>query len=167
MKSSSRNLLLLSMAVIAVLFVTSKLFFRQDEPVPVKDIKETNQFVSGLSSKLSENTVTETDQRIVQLVTQKWGRNPFLPSDATLESIAVETIEQQKIDSFNLKYSGFLAFGEKKIAIINNLEYEKGDSLEGLGFMIQEITSQQVRLSIDDIQNFVLKLDESLVFPVQ
>jgi hypothetical protein len=41
-------------------------------------------------------------------------------------------------------YTGFLRMGEKKLAIINGMEYEAGDILEPDGFIIRSISPSRV-----------------------
>jgi hypothetical protein len=41
-------------------------------------------------------------------------------------------------------YSGFLQMGQKRLAIINGMEYETGDRLEPGGFLLKSISPTRV-----------------------
>jgi len=44
----------------------------------------------------------------------------------------------------NFKFTAYIEFGEKKIAVINNDEYAQGDFIKGTNYLIVEITRYRI-----------------------
>lgn len=58
-----------------------------------------------------------------------------------------------------LRYSGFVQMGKRKLAIINGMEYEKGDQLVSGDFVIKRILPNQVVLwGITHKREFILEM---------
>ncbi len=68
-----------------------------------------------------------------------WPRDPFLNED--LASAAA--VESRK-DKFN--YTGFIMLGGKRLAVINGIEYQIGESLTTEGFVVKAINLNDVVL---------------------
>jgi hypothetical protein len=59
-------------------------------------------------------------------------------------------------------YSGYLKMGRRGIAIINGMEYEVGEAIEGAGYTVEQIAASKVVLGISGSDNkFVLLLTET------
>lgn len=68
-----------------------------------------------------------------------WPRDPFLNED--LASAA--SVESQKT-KFN--YTGFIMLGKRRLAVINGIEYQVGESLTTEGFVVKIINPNDVVL---------------------
>ncbi len=60
-----------------------------------------------------------------------------------------------------LRYSGFMQVGNRKLAIINGMEYEKGDQLVSGDFVVNQISPNQVVLwGITHKRKFILEMEQ-------
>lgn len=66
-----------------------------------------------------------------------WPRDPFLKED--LASAA--TVESQKT-KFN--YTGFIMMGSQRLAVINGIEYQVGETLAPEGFIVRAINPNNI-----------------------
>jgi len=82
-----------------------------------------------------------------------WPRDPFLNED--LASAA--SVESQKT---KFTYTGFIMLGNRRLAVINGIEYQVGESLTTEGFVVKAINPNDVVL--EDAMN-----KSRLAIPIQ
>lgn len=68
-----------------------------------------------------------------------WPRDPFL-----VETLASAAAVESRKNKFN--YTGFILLGKKKLAVINGIEYQVGESLTTEGFVVRAINPNDVVL---------------------
>jgi hypothetical protein len=90
----------------------------------------------------------EANASIIQKAEASWKQNPFLEIQKAQPPppTAAQIPKGPARPAFNLAYSGFIDMGEKRLAIINGLEYEAGDKLEPDGLTIKSILPNRVIL---------------------
>ena len=83
----------------------------------------------------------------IQTVTLKkaeanWKRDPLIQIEP--KPLVKEKEDQPPVLTIKMLYTGFLRMGDKRLAIINGMEYETGDKLEPDGFIIRSISPRRV-----------------------
>jgi len=100
-----------------------------------------NAFILKVAEKI--NTGFPKNQAyVLQKAEAKWKRDPLIQIEP--KTPEEEEDRQQPVLTSKMIYSGFLRMGDKRLAIINGMEYETGDILEPGGFVIRSISSSRV-----------------------
>lgn len=119
-----------------------------------------NEFVTDLIKRILKSDTTATDQLILERSAAKWKKDPFLAMKKR-EITEAETEKQQKIitredliGAFN--YAGYMEMGKIRLAIINGMEYQAGDTLAIKGAVLQKISPKEVHISLKEAQGVVV-----------
>jgi hypothetical protein len=105
---------------------------------------ELNQFVAGLNAGLDKEWMKNVGALIFSRAERSWTQDPFLDSRSykawlkAKEAAKVVPIPPPKI---NFVFSGYIELGQKKMAIINGIEYREGDLLEIEGYVLKSVNS--------------------------
>jgi hypothetical protein len=145
---TNREKIIVGMAVIAVAYAGIELLLPRQKSAPVHQ----TQGLEGLSAfitKIAEATKSgpaETHAEIIRKAEAGWKQNPFLkiqkpPPAPPPEARADKAPVRPKP---NLIYTGYIDMGDRRLAIINGLEYETGDRLDPGGFTIKTILPNRV-----------------------
>ena len=105
-----------------------------------RELELLNTFIT----KVAEKTKTGPSKKQAYALNKAqaaWKHDPFVQIDT--KKIEVDTGPEPVIDS-RVQYTGFLQMGDRRLAIINGMEYEAGDHLEPGGFIIRNILSTHV-----------------------
>ncbi|HOW56739.1 MAG TPA: hypothetical protein PKZ12_01960 [Smithellaceae bacterium] len=150
-KFSKRQIMILLVAVIAVLFGVYEIFFggqsgkssskAQSNPV------EINTLVSGISGNLLKNTPIGIDAYLIGRAEEKWEADPFLQRALYAELMAKENEGSgaaEEKSAVKIVYSGYIDAGKTKMAIINGVEYRAGEKLEIEGYVLKRITPSRI-----------------------
>ena len=91
-------------------------------------IEDIDEFVKKMNNIILSNNFSKLDLYLLDFKDKKW-KDPFFLK------------EEKKHDNVKslLIYSGFLSMGNRLIAVINDMEYEKGDQIIGTEYIIKEI----------------------------
>jgi hypothetical protein len=110
------------------------------------DAMQINSFVTGLTNELTKDSATGVDLYIISKAESEWKRNPFIEKSAYREYSAKEAAAGGKGSGVKIIYSGFVDAGNKKMAVINGVEYSVGEQLELEGYVLKNITPSKVVL---------------------
>ncbi len=94
-------------------------------------IEDIDEFVKKMNNIILSNNLSKTDLYLLDFKDKKW-KDPFFSQDKK----ARKKHDGEKI---LLIYSGFLSMGNRLIAVINDMEYEKGDRIIGTKYIVEEI----------------------------
>jgi hypothetical protein len=125
---------------------------RKKESAPpaagVNPVEEARKFISDFSKKVAAEKGADKYGEIINTAGETWSKDPFLLlSDAlknqkdTEKPVKSKTIPKRGPD---FVYTGFLAVGQTKLAIINGLEYKEGDSLNVDNYYVKSIAPRTV-----------------------
>jgi hypothetical protein len=162
--SRREKIIILCMAI-ALLYGVINFFFpssdEKESVVTEKGLKQLDKFVSEVSQNLSKATVAETNNYILARAAAEWKHEPFLriknPLVKTVETEPVETVTRDT----NLTYTGYLETANKRLAIINGLEYEVGEALVQAGYFVRNIFPKRVVIGMEGKKrNIILPLEE-------
>ena len=152
--------------VLAVIYGIYALFFAAPpEEVTFKrggdkELDALNKFVSKVAEK-TNNSLSEEQSYILRKAQSDWKQDPLIK---LLPKTSKEEEEEQaqplKLNR-KVSYTGFLQMGDKRLAIINGLEYEIGDSLEPDGLIIQNIQPHHVVIASPDNK------DKKVILPME
>ena len=114
---------------------------------PAATLNDDNQqeALNAFIIKVAEKTTTGLSRNIayvLQKAEAKWERDPLIQIEP--KTAEEEENSQQPVLPSKMTYSGFLRMGDKRLAIINGMEYEAGDILEPGGFIIRSISASRV-----------------------
>ena len=110
---------------------------------------ELQNLVTDISKQLSGKKGDRGRQYLTELETGNWPKDPFIHSIDPLKKTFDQPKEDlkptaQAQDLPKLSYSGFLEVGPQKLAIINGLEYAKGEALGATGYYVRSISARHV-----------------------
>lgn len=104
-----------------------------------KKLKELNRFVSDVAKSLSRKDLSGKETYVLDRASAKWAKDPFLEkaelSPESRKDIEIDTSAIAK----SFSYSGYLEMGNRKLAVINGMEYEIGEELGRAGYIVKSI----------------------------
>jgi hypothetical protein len=144
---SKREKILVGLMLLAVVYGIYVWFLSApQQAASVKGHNEQN-LLNAFIIKVAEKTTTglsKSQAYTLQKAETKWKRDPFMhiePKTSEEEEDSLLPVLKSKI-----LYTGFLRMGDKRLAIINGMEYETGDILEPGGFVIRSISPSRVAI---------------------
>ena len=105
---------------------------------------ELDQFVAGLNAGLDKEWMKNVGALIFSRAERPWTQDPFLESGTyktwlkANEAVKAAPIAPPKITFI---YSGYIEVGQKKMAIINGIEYREGDPLDIAGYALKSVNA--------------------------
>ena len=147
-KLTRQQMIILGVMILAVLFGA----FQFIPGKSAKTIEDTGQklaelktFISTLNASMAKDQVT-TDNRVIGLAEAGWSSNPFSDKKFYKDwAVAKGLVKQEEASQkLNLRYTGYVEAGKKKIAIINGAEYTAGDTIGLEGYLLREIYPTKV-----------------------
>jgi len=141
---SRRELIILGLAGLAVIYLVFDFFIMPSfKPKKADTAQAQNIDIKTLLAEMSQYAKKDGSvDNILYTMSRAdltWPRDPFLYED--LASAA--SVEGQKT-KFN--YTGFVMLGKNRLAVINGIEYQMGESVAGADFIIKAINPNDVVL---------------------
>ena len=102
-----------------------------------------NKLIKDISTVVKENETVKVQKYIAKRAEEDWRDDPFASSRIVTGTVAIAAGADKEI---RFTYSGYLEIGKKKIAVINGIDYQKGDELEVGEFRVVRIYSSKVLL---------------------
>jgi len=174
---SKREIIIVFAALVAIMYAVYSLFIASSSKQITNDtnIKKTGtvRFIANLSEILDKNALDTTDLYIIARAEAKWEKDPFLKTELAKESevpekpVPVEEVPRQTVrgeEKLSLTYSGYIEMGDKRLAIINDVEYETNDELELAGYIVEKIEPFKVIISDKERQRKIIVPIEQEVF---
>lgn len=129
--------------------------------VPVSGPDDLNRFVADMATALRSAELSENDTFVLARAAMEWTKDPFLASGLQVTTEAPIDREKALVKDINFAYSGYIDMGDLKLAIINGLEYELGEALEGGRYIIKGISPVRVVIGVSGgTQEIILPLVE-------
>jgi hypothetical protein len=124
-----------------------------------------NDFSAQIALKVAQNGISNFEAAAIERVVRPWQADPFidLPSQySDAERDLTNPAAGETAEAAELTYSGYMQMGQRKLAIINGLEYEVGEHLADYPSMaLQNISSSQVVfVQTDKRGDIVLHIEE-------
>jgi hypothetical protein len=141
-------------ALVAVIYAAYSLFMaspsKQTNIDTNKKKTEITQFIANLSEGLDKDALQKTDIYIIARAEAEWEKDPFLKTELAKES---KMPKQQEV---SFSYSGYIKMGDKKLAIINGVEYETGEELKLAGYIVERIEPLKVVIRGKEKQTIII-----------
>ena len=167
--SKRERIILILMIVVGMIGAYTYLFDskkKDNTDLQQKAMEESNKFLTEMSKEITNDPYSILDDYIVTRSLEEWKGESFLSTNSLLKSeqeasINEEDVKEGSDNDFIYKYTGFLEMLDHKFAIINGVEYEEGDALEGDGLTIISISKGSVILRGDDGNDIVVNLEDT------
>lgn len=152
--------------ILAVIYGVYTVFFAGPRKVaPIKSSADTelqtlNAFITKVADKTKQG-LTPKQAYIFEKAETEWRQDPLLQIQP--KPSKEEAAERQPLVlNSKLMYTGFLQMGNKRLAIINDLEYEVGDRLEPGGLILRNIHPNHVVIgsSVQKNKKVILPMEE-------
>jgi type IV pilus assembly protein PilQ len=121
-------------------------------PVEYQITKVADKTKSGLSKEQAY---------VLQRAQTNWKQDPLIQIQPKLSREEEENRKPLVLES-KIVYTGFLQMGDKRLAIINGIEYEVGDKLQPSGLVVRKIDSNHVVIgsSVKKNKQVILPMEE-------
>lgn len=143
----TREKIIILLAIAAIIYGIYILFFAASPRLTAnhtdKNAEETKTMVLDLVKGLTKDDTSKRDIYIITSAAAKWVREPFLTSEHRLVSGKGEANESAAPTTIDLLYTGFLQAGDKRLAVINGMEYEMGEHIDAGNYTVKNITPKQ------------------------
>ncbi len=143
---SNREKIIVVLMVITVILGVYMIFFESPKKTSAintegaRELELLNTFITKVAEK-TKSGPSKQQAYILNKAQTAWKQDPFVRIEP--KKIEVDTGPELVMDS-RVKYTGFLQMGDKRLAIINGVEYEAGDHLESAGFIIHRIFPDRI-----------------------
>ena len=149
--------------VLAVIYGVYTVFFSAPREVSIpsghKELETLNSFVTKVAEQ-TKTGLSKEETYILQKARAEWKQDPFIQIRPKLTR--EEAAERQPLVlNSKILYTGFLEMGNKRLAIINGMEYEIGDILERTGLVVRKISPSHVVVAAPDNKN------KTLIIPME
>jgi len=125
-----------------------------------RELEALNSFITKVADK-TKSGLSKKHVYVLQKAQVEWKQDPLLQIKPKLSEEEKEARKPLVLKS-KILYTGFLQMGEKRLAILNGLEYEIGDRLEPDGLIVRNIHPNHVVIGSPDLKNkkVVLPMEE-------
>ena len=160
---TNREKIIVGLMVVAVVYGVYTVFFSKPREVSIsngaKELEALNSFVAKVAEK-SKTSLSKEQTYVLEKAQSEWKRDPFVQVQPKLtrEEIAEK---QPLVLNSKVVYTGFLEMGNKRLAIINGMEYEVGDLLEPAGLVVRKIDPTHVVVAASNQKN------KTLIIPME
>jgi hypothetical protein len=142
---SKREKILIGLSLVAVVYGIYVWFLSSPQQAATafsdNDQKALKTFILKVAERTSNN-LSKSQAYVLRKAETQWKQDPLIQIEPKASEEGEEL--QEPVLTSEANYTGFLRMGEKKLAIINGMEYETGDILEPDGFIIRSISPSGV-----------------------
>ena len=169
---TSREKIIVALMCLTILYGAYELFGNKNgsgrhTPPKVSGKGEMQSFMAEITGKLVKEKVSDEYKYMISQAGSRWTKDPFILSTLALsgKKAAVPVAVTEKNDAVPTDafvYTGFLALGDKKLAIINGREYTTGEKLSRSGFFLKQILPHRVLIgTVNGAETIEVPLYES------
>ncbi|NTW16118.1 MAG: hypothetical protein HGA41_01465 [Syntrophaceae bacterium] len=156
-KFTTRQIIILSVMVAVIVYAAYDFFIVPRAKQHVMDVGDRtaklDAFINEVTTHIPKGSRSAFEVYTLGLAEAHWKHDPFYERKSYRDWVKVKEPAKagggaQKI-SFN--YSGYVNMKDKRMAIINGVEYESGDPLEMEGYVLRGI--YQNKVVIENVKN--------------
>lgn len=111
------------------------------------DPKALKAFIIKVAEKMATG-LSKNQAYVLQKAETRWERDPLIQIEPKVSGEEEESPQPEPILATKIMYTGFLEMGDKRLAILNGIEYEAGDTLEPGGYTIRSISASRVIIAL-------------------
>ena len=156
-----REMIIVGVALAALAYGALDYLVLSRKPAGPAATPELSAFSDATRVQLAVLTGKESDRVQYQIARAEaeWQSDPFaMPPVAELASAGKDSDKGPGVD---LHYTGFIQAGRQVLAVINQMEYNVGETLLELGYRVMGISQERVVLLTDDNSELVIPLEEN------
>jgi hypothetical protein len=101
-------------------------------------------FIDETRASLQAAAPTAVETKILERASREWASNPFFQRQEEAAPVTAPGAAAPQAPAF--RYTAFLSVGDKRMAIVNGLEYRTGDTVTGSRCVVQHIEPNKVVL---------------------
>jgi hypothetical protein len=147
MKQSEKVLVgFMALAVLYGAFIFIPKFFKKTVDNQAANIAEVRDYITGLSERIKNQSPNDKVVFTINAAEAEWGADPFKFTEVPDKARGAGRTAADDQNRDELIYTGYLTMNKRKLAVINNVEYEAGDSLVGKDFKVKRIGPAEVVL---------------------
>jgi hypothetical protein len=146
-KLEKRQMIILGVMGIAVLYGAYTFLMPVSKKNPAVDITqktaELNTFMTELTASLGKDTSKNLETLIFSRAEKEWAQDPFLGAKAFKAWTQAKAADKEPVvaaPKIEFVYSGYLEVGQKRMAIINGVEYPEGENLDIKGYVLKSVS---------------------------
>lgn len=166
---STREKIILCLVILAVGYAAYN--FLADTPKRVhieteEGLTDLNEIIADVIEEVDKAVLTKTEAFIIGQAGAEWKRDPFLKPGPPVKFRLENGQAEVSAEEVSFTYSGYLEMADKKLAIINGIEYTAGEMLiNGGGYIVSSIFPTRVVLELTGGRNMItLPLEEVNIF---
>jgi Type II secretion system protein B len=169
---TNREKIIVGLMLLTVVYGIYTVFFESKgnvEPAAAisstKELEGLNAFITKVA-EASKAGLSDPDKYIIARAEAEWKQDPLVSAELTnrpeSEIQKSKAAPKAVIPNLKVSYTGFMQMGDRRLAIINGVEYSAGDELEQGGYVVRSITPSQVVIvsTGDSKQRFIFPLEE-------
>lgn len=162
---SRREKVIIGLAIGAVVYAAFTFIFAPSSKKPLSGIpveEVIQEFVMEVAQGLAKHDISETELMILQKIQTPWKSQPFMEGPMPLSAGLIRKGKRsQSSDDITFQFTGYVEFGTKRLAIINDTEYEIGEKIEKSAFTLDKISLTQVELKNLENDTIIIPLMET------
>lgn len=144
---TTREKILITLMIAAIGYgafeLLSATLFRDPSPeTPAPSIQDQSRLPGEVARIMEDGGLDPTRAYIFELASMDWGRDFFYQWPPETEIAPQDPWMEEDIEP--VTYSGYIEMGRRRLAIINNMEYQEGDMLARTDFRIKSISPVEV-----------------------
>ncbi len=152
-KLQKREIIILGVMGVAVLFGAFNFLMPARKPAPGSNAAQKTEDLSAFLGKIQGKTasvVVDTQSNVIFAKAKSdWTPDPFLDKAsydqwvrAQIAAKAAPVVAKKEVFAF----TGYLATGSQRMAIVNGIEYREGAKLEPRGYVLQGVTPTKITI---------------------
>ena len=144
---AKREKIIVGLMIVALLYGVLDFFVssspKEGSRVPESKLSETQDLAAKLSENVQKESLTSAEKLILERSGAEWTQDPFLGRPLVAAHSPAKMGENEAV---GFVYTGFVEAGNKRLAIINGMEYQVGEELESGAFVVRSISQGSVML---------------------
>ena len=164
---SKREQVILGFVILAALYAGYDYLGTSEKPSQIKteeELTELKNLMTNVTIQVNNAVLSDTETFLIKNAEADWKRDPFLSPGVPVKFVS-DSEPEISAQGLSFRYSGYLETADKKLAIINGIEYEAGEMLPEGGFIVRSISDSQVEIGVIGRKDTItLPLEEVRVF---
>lgn len=153
-KLGTREKIIIGVMAIAILYAAFEFLYPKAKTSPAVSTQKAmeqktadlKKFVANLNASLDRDWMKNVGTLIFSRAESPWRQDPFLDGRSYKAWLKLkETAKEVKAPppKIDFVYSGYVAAGQKRMGIINGIEYQEGQPLEIKGYVLKSINAER------------------------
>lgn len=154
---STREKIILCLVILAAGYAAYN--FLADTPKRIhveteEELTDLKKLTADVIKEVDKAVLTETEAFIIAQTGAEWKRDPFLKPGPPVKFRPESGQAGVSAEELSFTYSGYLEMADKKLAVINGIEYKAGEMLiNGGGYIVSSIFPTRVALELTGGKN--------------